>query len=156
MRADTRSDGAFTSSNLEGRSMSFTRRSAWETRRQWYSSCTPVSICRQSQGWYRRHEHSTRPSQHWDAFRSYNSKEMKVMKRLMSTWTDWNGAKQPTANEMRSVMEVTVIETAASENASFMRHSNGADRGVERHADKLINTLSTPTAEISSFTHCFT
>lgn len=49
---------------------------------------------------------------------------------------------------MKSVREVTVIETDASVNAFFMRNSNELMGEVDRHADKVINTLSTPTATI--------
>ena len=57
----------------------------------------------------------------------------------------------PTAKEIKSVREVTVIETAASAKVSSILVSNEATEEVALQADNRMNTLSTPTAEIVAF-----
>ena len=54
---------------------------------------------------------------------------------------------QPTAKEIKSVNEVTVIETAASEKVSTIRSVSVNSKLVALQADKSMKTLSTPTAK---------
>lgn len=59
-----------------------------------------------------------------------------------------NSAKHPIPNEITSVNQVIVIETAASLNVCLRRLLSCSLGFVRRHVDSIIKTLSTPIAKI--------
>ena len=59
--------------------------------------------------------------------------EETLFSRLSLTWTDGKGVKHPTPNEIRSVREVTVMDTAASANVSLILSLNNLSLSIYRN-----------------------